>query len=76
MLTDLAAFMIGLWQAWSAVFSGIPYGNPFLAICSPLLVLAAAIYGLVAYRRRAALMRACGDQYARLELFKKVMNYR
>ena len=55
MLIEIAAYLQDLWSIWTQTFSAIPYGNPFIAVASPLIVMFVAVSEIVSRQNYLAL---------------------
>ena len=74
MFSSVLYFILGAWRWWSELFTGIPYGNPYIAIIVPLLILLCFFWYLILVILRHKEKQELGDQYERTELYKRITN--
>ena len=64
MLIEITTFFHDLWLMWSHAFSVIPFGNPYLAMASPIILMSFVISEMISRHNYLALKRTYRKTHA------------
>ena len=74
MFSSVLSSIFRLWRTWTELFTGIPFGNPYIAIGIPLLIVIFICWYIYIRIQRHKVKQELGDQYDRAELYKRITN--